>query len=248
MISKRTCRLFEREQSNFCLRIIPRRESAGLQTDAIINPKETKRTKIYSLSCDQTSSFAWDKHGINKIWHRRMGHANEATIADMIKKPSYCMKTNIRSKKLNCETCVQTKGTKQTATGRLTENSQTLTIHTDVCGLFKQDTFGSKQLFLTFIVTPHRYMHVSFIKICDEELVHCYHLICWVESGTDQKGRRVYSDNVCEFMAMKQDMQKKDILLTTYAPYSPLSNGLTEIMDRIIMVKVRAMMKDARMP
>lgn len=47
----------------------------------------------------------------------------------------------MRPEKQNCKTCVQIKK-KEPATGRLVENSQALTVLTDVCGPFREDTFG----------------------------------------------------------------------------------------------------------
>lgn len=73
------------------------------------------------------------------ISHRRMIHAKEAAIGDMVNNPSYDIKANIHPENLKCETCVQTSGTKQPNSGRLVEHLQALNIHENVYGPFKQN-------------------------------------------------------------------------------------------------------------
>lgn len=199
VISKQVSSLDDTERNNHSLRIVRRRESSSLHTVAIITPKEAEPTRIYSASHNRISSLEWDGRSMNKIGHRKMGHSSEATIAGMTWNPFFVMKASTCPEKLNFETCAQTKETEQLSTGRTVKNTQALTIHTDACGPFKQETFGCKLPFVTFTVTPLIFKLVKVIESRDELPLHCYHLFLWVERNTDQKGRTVHSHNVCDF-------------------------------------------------
>lgn len=60
--------------------------------------------------------------------------------------------------------------------------------------------------------------------------------------------RGVYRDNASEFVVMRKYLQEKGIEPSTSTPYSLQSNGVAERMNRILMFKVRAMLKDASTP
>lgn len=108
------------------------------------------------------------------------------------------------------------------------EDPHSLTLNTDVCGPFKQKTLGHKQLFVTFTFASHRYIHFKLIESRDEVPAHRYHFIPWIERSNDQKVRSIGSANACAFMGIKQDVQKKGVLLTTFTAYSPWSSTLFE--------------------
>lgn len=119
----------------------------------------------------------------------------------------------MRTKKQNNQTCAPTKEAKQPAAGKPVKHSQTLTVHTDVCGPFKQGTFGRKQLSRSFTLTPHRYKSFKFVRSRDAVPDHCYNFAFWLDINTIQDVRRVHNDNASEFVGMNKICKKKRLNL-----------------------------------
>lgn len=62
------------------------------------------------------------------------------------------------------------------------------------------------------------------------------------------KVKRVLSDTTREYLGMRKDLEDMGIVLTTSTACSTQSNGLAEQMNRMLMYKVKAMLKDVSMP
>lgn len=124
-----------------------------------------------------------------------MGHATGAAISHLVKGTSYDMNANIDPEELSCKDCIQAKTTKPPSNGNLVGSSQQMTVHTDLYGPFRQQTYTGRRLFVTFTVTPSHDKDFKRIRSQDQVPMHCCNFIKWVEQNTGLEVKRVDSDN-----------------------------------------------------
>lgn len=186
----------------------------------IIRPKEKRSTNIYSTSSAGRPIIESNMSSKDNILHRSMGHVNKEVIEHMVKDPSYGMNEDVHLEKCNWEACVQTRGTKQSAAGKIAERSEEKAIHADVCNPFKQEPFGGKQSVVTCLITLDRYTNVKLIKGREEALAHAQNFISWLNRSTGQMVKRVPSVDAVEFLCVKENPEEKGKILTTSTPYT----------------------------
>lgn len=130
----------------------------------IIAPNQTKRLKLYSIRGEKQSAVRNEISLVRNNRPRGMGHANRAATQLMTENSLYDMNAEIEPENLDFEICVETKAAKKLATRNLVDNSDTMTIHTDICGPFQPGSFNGTHRFVTFTDTPHRYTRVKLIR------------------------------------------------------------------------------------
>lgn len=74
-----------------------------------------------------------------------------------------------------------------------------------------------------------------------EQLSSCFTL------NNDLKKERLHSDNACELLGMKKNLEKCKVL-TTCKTYGPQSNRIAKLMECAVLRRIEAMLKDVIRP
>lgn len=245
VISRNRCKLFDRENKNSLLGSIPKRKSDGLYVTRIVMPKRITSAAVRLVIKLRRDS---DPNQTREcIWHKRMGHISQGVVRHMITDGRYGMKRS-KPQNVDCPTCTQTRQTKPPAIGKLIDDAQDITLYMDICGPFQKETYCGKQYFMTMTTTPHRYTNVQLMRTRDEAVQNCYDFIAWLDRNAKESVERVHTDNAKKFIEMKKTLRKVGISYTTTSAHTPESNGLAERMNRTLLDKVRALLKEAGMP
>lgn len=112
-------------------------------------------------------------------WHSPMGHASPDNIKHMRSDHTYSMTGKVSVG--NCNVIVEAKQTNAPATGRLLEESENFTLHSDICGPIQTQLLGGNCYFMTITTTLHRFTNVQMLQTKDEALQCCYDHIAWIE-------------------------------------------------------------------
>lgn len=193
-----------------------------------------------------------DTHRINQekfcaLWHIKMGHANSKVIDHMSRDKKYSMGHKNGLLEQSCDTCVQTKQTSVPAKGSLVDNSKDLTIHADICGPFRTQTFVKKVYFATMTSTPDRYTKAELLTHRNEPPQFCRDYIAWIERQSGQKVMHFHTDNAKELPAKQADLRNLEMILTTTSPYTLEFNSHSERMNRSLLDEERSLLKEAKM-
>lgn len=201
----------DRYCSKKCLGSTTGKGNDGLNVGKTIRPKENPRTRIISWLLLKGPPLKMTCTPRTIFWHRRMGHAKIPVIEQMVKDHSYGMNAVLHSENCNCKASVQTNGSKQPAPENVVERSEKMTIDAGFCGSFKQESFGGKASFVTFVVTWQRYTNVKLIKGRYEVLAHFQNHFSWPERSTSQKLKSGHSNNAGELLGMMRNLDEKSI-------------------------------------
>lgn len=187
------------------------------------------------------------------MWHERLGHLNERDMKAMSKSGLvHGLTFNDDEKLSECEICISQK---QTCTpfpkGSADRTSELLEIvHTDVCGPMRQQSFGGKKYFVTFIDDKSRWCEVYFIANKSDVLRVFKEYKAYVEKFTGNKIKNLQSDNGREYVNNEFDdfLKKEGIRRRLTVPYTPQQNGISERKNRTLIEMARCMMHQAGSP
>lgn len=181
-----------------------------------------------------------------QLSHRRMAHANMKVIKAMMRNIKYGMRSRDRPQAKECETCMYARQAKASTVRNLTGSNQNITLYMDIFGPIRETTNRDKQYFLTRTKTPYQHIYDKPIlrksNAKDLRLV----LIALLERNTGTTAKRVHCDNAKEFVSIKP-VWKKLIIFMLSSAYSPQLNSLVERVNRTLMDKVRAFLKDSNL-
>lgn len=158
------------------------------------------------------------------------------------------MKSGTEAESPNCSICSLASFTKLPVTGKLIEHFPSLKIYTDVCGPIKDPEIGGIYFFVTYTVTAHRFVHVELMNGLDKVSTHCQNILNWVYQNDNVTVKSVHNNDAKELLSMARELKEKGVSQTVSTTYCPQSNSLAEQMNRILMIKVCAMMKQANVP
>lgn len=185
-------------------------------------------------------------------WHQRLGHINIRSIKELSDKNLVRGLEDINVDNINCDGCNVSKSTKapcKRIKGRHTKTVLEL-VHSDLCGPMPSKSIGGSEYFLTFTDDYSRKTTVYCLKGKNEVASYTKRYIARVERETDQKLKRIRTDNGLEFcnkelITLFNELGIKHERTNTYTPQM---NGVAERINRTLLDMARAMLKTAQLP
>jgi len=189
---------------------------------------------------------------ITNLWHKRLGHFNQRTVAEMNKKGLVEDMPEIYCDAQVCEICQQGKQSKlpfQTSQA-WRANQKLQLIHTDVCGPMKTKSLNGNNYFLLFIDDYTRMCWVYFIKLKSEVFDVFKQFKALVENQCNLKVKALRSDNGGEYTSRQfaEFCKSAGIEHQLTLPYTPQQNGVSERKNRTVMEMARCLLIEKQMP
>ena len=185
-----------------------------------------------------------------ELWHRRMGHLNEADLKRLVDMSDGIVLTQKPLVKPLCEACQKAKSKRKVSRRIQREIYEKLgKIHMDLGGPFNIASYNGAKIYmlLTDQATLRTWCYTYKHKDETFQLFKDWKTMVETESGCKVKAVRV--DNGTEFI----NQQFKDLFNATgmmwepTVPYTPEQNSLSEVQNRIVMNGVRAMLFDSKL-
>nr|CAE05730.1 OSJNBb0017I01.10 [Oryza sativa Japonica Group] len=183
------------------------------------------------------------------VWHSRLCHINfglMSRLSSMWLIPKFSI---VKGSK--CHSCVQLKQPRKPHKAAEERNLAPLELlHSDICEMNGVLTKGGKRYFMTLIDDATRFCYVYLLKMKDEALDYFKIYKAEVENQFDRKIKRLRSDHGGEFFSNEFDLfcEEHGIIHERTPPYSPESNGIAEMKNRILTDLVNAMLDTAGLP
>ena len=123
-------------------------------------------------------------------------------------------------------------------------------VHTDVCGPMSIPTKGGARYFITFTDDESRFTKIFLLETKDQSITAFKKYYQYAKTMQNQGIKRIHHDLGSEFFTQSwKDFCDQNGITQTSAPrVSPNKNAIPEVVNRILMVKARAMMADANAP
>ncbi|CAI7870734.1 unnamed protein product [Closterium sp. NIES-54] len=186
--------------------------------------------------------------------HRRMGHASDQRINELLdKNMAVGVKVSKGEKeKLKCGACVEGKSTRTSHPKHGTRQPyKTLEIvAADICGPMRVASRHGSKYFITFTDLGTRHTWVTEIKEKSEALSS---FIDWLAEAERQSGKELKvlrTDNGGEFLNtdFNSYLRTKGIRRQLTIPYTPQHNSVAERVNRSLLESVRSMLSDSGLP
>ena len=233
--AQESCILYDRNNGCSVLGCARKKAADGLFTAKLLLPETDGAVSL-------SAKGSRKKNGA-ELWHLRLEHIGISAVKHMFNVTEYNMKLNECPDTQNCTTCLIANQQKQAASGKLVNDGEQHTIHTDICGPLNYFTKGGARYFVTFIVASSRYCDVGLLRSRSDMPDTLFNFIAWLERNTSVTVKRIHSDNAKEYVSLDSSLLEKGIWHTYSSAYTPQSNGLAERLNRTLLNKVRAMLR-----
>ena len=185
-----------------------------------------------------------------ELWHRRMGHLNEADLKRLVNMSKGIMLTQKPRARPICEACAKAKSTRKVSRRVQHEVLEKLgKIHLDLGGPFNVPSINGAKYYmlLTDQATLRTWCYTYQHK--DETYKLFRDWKTEVENQSGCKVKIVRLDNGTEFVNkdFKEHFKDSGIVWEPTVAYTPEQNGLSEVQNRIVMNGVRAMLFDSQL-
>ena len=185
-----------------------------------------------------------------EIWHRRMGHLNEADLKRLAGMSNGMSLNTKVSMKPICGPCERGKSSRKVSRRVQKEVLEKLAkVDTDLGGPIDTAGVGGHHHWMLITDRATGLTWSFTFKIKDE----AFGLFAdWLIQAENQSGCRLKAvriDNGTEYVNHKFDelFKKKGIIVEPTVAYTPEQNGLSEVQNRIVLYGVRAMLFDAKL-
>lgn len=187
-------------------------------------------------------------------WHRRLGHAGEAGVKILVSRELVAgLEVTDEEAVGMCEDCIFGKQTRRPFDEDVTPERQVLErVHIDLWGPARVKSTGGKTYLMLFIDGGSSHAEGYFLadKTADSTLTALKHYHAVAERQTEQKLKRIRTDNGGEFVNDQWAAYEAEhgIIHETIAPYSSAQNGVAERGNRTFLERARSMLHDAKLP
>ena len=213
--------------------------------------KEGNLWKLLLRSAAHSAALAREGPTLADVWHQRLGHINEQTLTQMLKRGTVTgiVGLNPDDTVSFCEGCtlgkMAAKPFEPVGEARATRRLQT--VHSDVCGPITPQSTGGSKYFVTFTDEYSRATSVYFMTRKSEVLDKFREFEATVVGETGQKIGTLKTDNGTEYMNQDfaKHLESRQINHETSAPYTPQQNGIAERVNRTLVEKARALISHA---
>ena len=188
------------------------------------------RGKLYEMRCEVLhENAAVVQENKTDLWHERLGHVNENTLREMVKKSAVNgLKMPVFNSLSFCKGCVEGKLSRKPfkSIGKIRSTSKLQLVHSDVCGPMQTESHGGKRYFVTFVDDYSRYCSVYFLRNKSEVLEKFKEFEAWVTTESGKKIGALRSDNGGEYLSteFKKFLKIKGIHHELTVPLSPQQN------------------------
>ena len=185
-----------------------------------------------------------------ELWHRRMGHLNEADLKRLVSMSKGIMLTQKPRVRPICEACSRAKSTRKVSKRTQHEVLEKLgKIHMDLGGPFNVPSINGARYYMLLTDQATLRTWCFTFKHKDEAYKLFRNWKTEVENQSGCKVKIVRFDNGGEFIndEFKEHFKDSGIVWEPTVPYTPEQNGLSEVQNRIVMNGVRAMLFDSKL-
>jgi transposase InsO family protein len=204
------------------------------------------------MAADNTALAANTKDGPD-TWHRRLGHLSLDGMRRLIKERLVngldLTEADVdQLKEETCDACMRAKQTRLPFNAAEPKTKAPLELlHMDVCGPLAEQSMGGFNYFATTLDDYSGLSSVALLRRKSDVYTHTVDTITLWENQTGKTVKAIRTDNGGEYLSRQfQDyFADKGILHQTTVPYTPQQNGKAERLNRTLMEKTRAMLKEA---
>ena len=197
-----------------------------------------------------------------QLWHRRFAHLGYDNMTKLVEE-NMVNGINVspeafkEQKTIICEPCIMAKHPKspfptsdKAADGEAAEpevNQLLQLVHMDVFGPMPEPSLGGSKYGATFLDDHSKLSIVRPITFKSEVPKTVREVIQLLETQSGQQCRAIRTDNGSEYLnaELSDYLKSKGIIHQTTVPYNPEQNGAAERLNRTLMDRARAMIKDA---
>lgn len=210
---------------------------------------------IQELSGNESNNLPIAAPGVARIpntssaqrWHERLGHVGQKILKETAQH-SIGLEGIELSDLTTCETCHLSKAQRFVSREPRPIPCEPLDeVFVDTVGKLTAALNGVQYaVILTDAKTRMRWILTTKTKDEIAEL-----LVKWIEHQNHQFGKRVrtiFRDGGSEFVRIKDYCEQHGIRTDVSAPYTPEQNGVAEAANKVILVRARSLLIDARMP
>jgi len=221
-----------------------------LTKGSLVVARGTKQSKLYVTQASisqQVINVAENDSNI-KLWHRRLGHMSEKSMARLVKKNALPGLNQIQLKK--CADCLAGKQNRVSFKRFPPSRRQNVLdlVHSDVCGPFKK-SLGGARYFVTFIDDHSRKTWVYTLKTKDQVFQVFKQFLTLVERETGKKLKCIRTDNGGEYQGQFDAYCKEHGIRHQFTPpKTPQLNGLAERMNRTLIERTRCLLSHSKLP
>ena len=185
-----------------------------------------------------------------ELWHRRMGHLNEADLKRLVSMSKGIMLTQKPRVRPICEACSKAKSVRKVSRRVQHEVLDKLgKIHMDLGGPFNVPSINGAKYYMLLTDQATLRTWCFTYKHKDETYNLFREWKIEVENQSGCKVKIVRLDNGTEFINddFKELFKRSGIIMEPTVAYTPEQNGLSEVQNRIVMNGVRAMLFDSKL-
>ncbi len=161
-------------------------------------------------------------------WHKRLGHPSLKIVHNLVK--NFCLPvTSKQNFSSLCSSCSINKAHRQPfRVTSLQSHAPLELIYTDVWGPANYTGIDGSRYYLLFVDHYTKYMWF-YPMVTKSDVSSIFpHFKKIVENRFQTKIKTLYSDNGCEFIALKSFLSLHGITHYTTAPHTPQQNGVSE--------------------
>ncbi|GKA49637.1 retrovirus-related pol polyprotein from transposon TNT 1-94 [Tanacetum coccineum] len=192
--------------------------------------KGSRSTNLYTISIDEMMKSSpiclLSKASKSKswLWHRRLNHLNFGTINDLARKDLP------KSENTNMEVLH--------------------TLHVDLCGPMRVQSFNGKKYILVIVDDYSRFTWVKFLRSKDETPEFVISFLKQIQVGLNKTVRFVRTDNETEFVnqVMSKYYESVGIFHQKSIPRTPQQNGVVERRNHTLVEAARTMLLFSKAP
>ena len=227
----------------------------GTAATAVLRPCGPAAPAVDSPSGRHYGSFAAFCGAVQSdLWHRRFGHLGMDNLHRLSQGGLVTGMPALPPTPADhhCPVCDETKLTRSAFPTRTGTRAPTLPLdllHMDLCSTGLVTHLGQRYV-ATITDDASRFSFVSLLRFKDGAGPDLEHVINYLETQTGRRVKRIRSDGGGEYInkAMAAFCSAKGIHQESTHPYSPQQNGVAERLNRTLLDKARAMMRDANLP
>uniref|UniRef100_A0A251T6N3 Putative zinc finger, CCHC-type n=1 Tax=Helianthus annuus TaxID=4232 RepID=A0A251T6N3_HELAN len=186
------------------------------------------------------------------LWHKRYGHVNLDTLADMGNKDIVYGLPKISRDTSICEGCVSGKQARKVFPNKTKwqATKPLQLIHSDICGPMRTESIGGCRYFITFIDDYSRKTWVYFLKLKSEALSYFKLFKALSENQSDHTIKTLRTDRGGEYCgkSFQEYLNANGIHHQLTNSYSPQQNGVAERKNRTLMELSRSMLSMKKLP
>lgn len=127
--------------------------------------------------------------------------------------------------------------------GNLVPSTPAIYVYAVVRGPIPNRSFTGIKHFIVMIKIPLQYVHMRFRKSREEVHDHCLYSMELVKTNSEETVKRFHTDNNERFLALRKELKRKEIKVSTSSAYSPQSNRLPKIGNCTLLGKGQLLMK-----